>query len=94
MEPARQELATAIQEAKFEHPICPIYQNVNASPQSDRDAIKQNLVDQLTAPVKWTQTMRNLMTDGMTEYIEVGGTGKVLQGFIKRLDRRFPSSSV
>jgi len=94
MEPAREELMTAIEQTPFNKPICPIYQNVDAQAQTDPEQIKANLIAQLTAPVRWTQTMLNMQSAGMTEYIEVGGTGKVLQGFIKRVDRRFPSSTL
>ena len=94
MEPAKEELSKAIMATDFQAPICPIYQNVNARPEKDPEKIKQNLIDQLTGPVKWTQTMQNMIADGITEFVEVGGTGKVLQGFVKRLDRRFPTSSL
>ena len=94
MEPARAELSAAIAATSFQVPICPVYQNVNAQPEKDPDRIKQNLIDQLTGPVKWTQTMQNMIADGISEFIEVGGTGKVLRGFVKRLDRSFPSSAL
>ncbi|NRB51733.1 MAG: ACP S-malonyltransferase [Saprospiraceae bacterium] len=94
MEPAREELMAAIEKTTFSKPVCPIYQNVDAQPQTDSEQIKANLIAQLTAPVRWTQTMLNMQSNGMSEYIEVGGTGKVLQGFIKRVDRRFPSSTL
>ncbi|MEZ5043537.1 MAG: ACP S-malonyltransferase [Saprospiraceae bacterium] len=94
MAPAREELMVAIEKTPFATPICPIYQNVDAKAQTDPTIIQQNLIEQLTAPVRWTQTMLNMQAAGMTEYIEVGGTGKVLQGFIKRVDRRYPSSSL
>lgn len=94
MEPAREELMSAIEQTPFSMPICPIYQNVDAQAQTDPEQIKSNLIAQLTAPVRWTQTMLHMQRDGMTAYIEVGGTGKVLQGFIRRVDRRFPSSSL
>ena len=94
MEPAKKELAEAIAQTTFNIPICPIYQNVTGLPENDPEKIKQNLVDQLTAPVKWTQTMKNMITDGMQEYIEVGGSGKVLRGFLRRLDRQFASTSI
>ena len=94
MEPARAELMAAIEQTTFSKPVCPVYQNVDAQPQTDSEQIKANLIAQLTAPVRWTQTMLNMQANGMTEYIEVGGTGKVLQGFIKRVDRRFPSSTL
>ncbi len=86
MEPARKELANAINSAKFSKPVCPIYQNVNAVAVSDPSEIKQNLILQLTSPVRWTQTVRNMIKDGATEFIEVG-PGKVLQGLIKKIDK-------
>jgi [acyl-carrier-protein] S-malonyltransferase len=86
MEPARKELAAAIQSTKFSNPICPVYQNVTAKPVSDPAAIQLNLVSQLTAPVKWTQTVQNMIADGAKEFIEVG-PGKVLQGLIKKINK-------
>ena len=67
---------------------------MTASAERDIDTIKKNLIEQLTAPVRWTQTMEQMINDGVTEFIEVGGTGKVLQGFVKKIDRRFPTSSL
>jgi [acyl-carrier-protein] S-malonyltransferase len=92
MEPAREELAAAIEATTFNTPICPVYQNVTASAISDPAEIKKNLVAQLTAPVRWTQTMHQMIADGATEVIEVG-PGKVLQGLFKKVDRAFPCSS-
>jgi [acyl-carrier-protein] S-malonyltransferase len=92
MEPAREELAKAIEATTFNVPICPVYQNVTASAVSDPAEIKKNLVSQLTAPVRWTQTMNQMIADGATEVIEVG-PGKVLQGLFKKVDRAFPCSS-
>lgn len=92
MEPAREELAKAIEGTSFNVPICPVYQNVTASAVSDPAEIKKNLVSQLTAPVRWTQTMNQMIADGATEVIEVG-PGKVLQGLFKKVDRTFPCSS-
>ena len=92
MEPAREELAAAIEATEFSQPICPVYQNVTASAISDPAEIKKNLVSQLTAPVRWTQTMNQMIADGATEVIEVG-PGKVLQGLFKKVDRAFPCSS-
>jgi len=92
MEPAREELAAAIEATVFKTPICPVYQNVTASAVSDPEQIKKNLVAQLTAPVRWTQTMNQMIADGATEVIEVG-PGKVLQGLFKKVDRAFPCSS-
>ncbi len=84
MEPARVELAEAIYNTHFNTPICPIYQNVNASPVSDPAIIRENLVKQLTAPVRWTQTIQNMHNDGATTFIEVG-PGTVLQGLVKKI---------
>ncbi len=92
MEPAREELAAAIEATEFSMPICAVYQNVNASAVTDPQTIKDNLVAQLTAPVKWTQIMQNMIADGASEVIEVG-PGKVLQGLFKKVDRAFPCSS-
>jgi [acyl-carrier-protein] S-malonyltransferase len=92
MEPAREELAAAIKATNFNQPICPVYQNVTASGVTDPEEIKANLVAQLTAPVRWTQTMHNMIADGASEVIEVG-PGKVLQGLFKKVDRAFPCSS-
>ncbi len=94
MQPAQDELAEAIAQTTLNRPACPIYQNVHARPETDPEAIKANLIAQLTAPVRWTQTMRNMIADGVTEVIEVGGTGKVLQGLFKKIDRRFPTSAM
>jgi [acyl-carrier-protein] S-malonyltransferase len=93
MEPAREELAAAIEETVFSQPICPVYQNVTASAVSSPDEIKKNLIIQLTAPVRWTQTMNQMIADGASEVVEVG-PGKVLQGLFKKVDRSFPCSSV
>ncbi len=84
MEPARIELEDAIQSTHFNNPICSIYQNVTAMPTSDPDEIKKNLIAQLTAPVKWTQTILKMAEDGATNFIEVG-PGKVLQGLVKKI---------
>lgn len=92
MEPARVELEAAIESTVFHQPTCPVYQNVTASAVSDPTIIKQNLVLQLTAPVRWTQTMRQMLADGATEIIEVG-PGKVLQGLFKKVDREIAVSS-
>lgn len=85
MEPARQKLQTAIEEAQIQTPICPVYQNVNANPQTDPVMIKQHLIAQLTAPVRWTQTVKNIVNDGATEFIELG-PGDVLKGLVKEID--------
>jgi len=92
MEPAKVELEKAIQNTKFNTPLCPIYQNVNAQAVNNPDIIKSNLISQLTSPVRWTQIMKNMLADGMSEYIEVG-PGKVLQGLLKKVDRKLPASS-
>jgi [acyl-carrier-protein] S-malonyltransferase len=92
MEPAREELAKAIESTTFNTPKCPVYQNTNAKPVTNPDEIKKNLIEQLTAPVRWTQIMNNMIADGCTEVIEVG-PGKVLQGLFKKVDRAFPCSS-
>jgi len=92
MAPARASLAEAIESTSFSNPICPVYQNVNAQSVTDPSVIKVNLVEQLTSAVRWTQTMQNMINDGMTSYTEVG-PGKVLQGLIKKIDRRFPTES-
>lgn len=92
MDPAKEELAAAIENATVSNPICPIYQNVSAKGETDSAIIKANLVAQLTAPVLWTQIENQMIADGMSELIEVG-PGKVLQGLIKKIDRRFPTSA-
>jgi [acyl-carrier-protein] S-malonyltransferase len=92
MAPAKEALAKAIENTKFSAPSCPVYQNVNAKAVSNPDDIKSNLVEQLTAAVRWTQTMQNMLKDGMTSYTEVG-PGKVLQGLLKKIDRNFPTVS-
>ncbi len=92
MEPAREELAKAIESTTFSNPICPVYQNTTATAVTDPNEIKKNLIEQLTAPVRWTQIMQQMIADGATEVIEVG-PGKVLQGLFKKVDRAFPTSS-
>ena len=84
MEPARKELAEAIEEADFKTPLCPIYQNVDAKPHTNPEEIKQNLIAQLTAPVRWTQIVENMIADGFNSYIELG-PGTVLQGLIRKI---------
>ena len=86
MEPARAELAEAINQTSFNAPICPVYQNVNAKAVTNPDEIKKNLIAQLTAPVRWTQTVEQMIADGATEFVEVG-PGKVLQGLIKKVNK-------
>jgi [acyl-carrier-protein] S-malonyltransferase len=92
MEPAKVELAAAINATHFSTPICPVYQNVTASAVSDPNVIKQNLIAQLTAPVKWTQTVQQMTADGATHYTEVG-PGKVLQGLIKKISPSIETQS-
>lgn len=92
MEPAREELAKAIENTPFKEGKCAIYQNVNAQAVTSPEEIKSNLIAQLTAPVKWTQTMHAMINDGCDEVIEIG-PGKVLQGLFKKVDRKFPTSS-
>jgi len=91
MEPAREELEKAISEVVFHSPLCPVYQNVTAEGVTDPSEIKTNLIAQLTAPVKWTQTMQQMIKDGMTELIEVG-PGNVLQGLLRKVDRSIDTS--
>lgn len=92
MEPAREKLAKAIESSPILQGICPIYQNVTGKPTTDVAVIKENLIAQLTGPVRWTQIMQNMIADGCEEVIEVG-PGKVLQGLFKKVDRQFPTSS-
>jgi len=92
MEPARIELESAIHATSFSTPTCPVYQNVTACAVVDPEAIKSNLIKQLTAPVRWTQTMNQMIADGCTEVIEVG-PGKVLQGLFKKVNRDLPTAS-
>lgn len=86
MEPAKKELEDAIHSTGFSNPICPVYQNVNASPVSDPIEIKKNLIAQLTSPVRWTQTIQRMTADGINAYVEVG-PGKVLQGLVKKINK-------
>lgn len=92
MEPARNELAAAIDNTKFSKPVCAVYQNVTAKAVTDPAQIQANLKTQLTAPVKWTQTVVNMLADGATSFTEVG-PGTVLQGLIKKVDRNVPTAS-
>jgi [acyl-carrier-protein] S-malonyltransferase len=91
MEPAREELAAAIEATEFREPACPVYQNVTASAVTSSDEIKKNLMIQLTAPVRWTQSIQAMIADGGTEFIEVG-PGKVLQGLMRKIDRSVAAS--
>jgi [acyl-carrier-protein] S-malonyltransferase len=86
MEPARMELEEAIRNTTFNKPICPVYQNVNARPSDDPEVIKSNLVSQLTSPVRWTQSVLNMVSDGAVTFVEVG-PGNVLSGLIKKINR-------
>jgi [acyl-carrier-protein] S-malonyltransferase len=85
MEPARVELEKAIQATVFKAPVCPVYQNIDAKPHTEPEIIKQNLVKQLTAPVKWTQSIQNMIADGAVSFVELG-PGTVLQGLIKKIN--------
>ncbi len=93
MQPAREELAAAINNAAFNAPSCPVYQNVSTNAETDPEVIKENLIAQLTAPVKWTQSVQHMMADGASEFIEVG-PGRALQGMIKKVDRAMQVSGV
>ena len=92
MEPARLELETAINNTSFSKPICPVYQNVNANPSVDPEVIKLNLVAQLTSPVRWTQSVINMIAAGATSFVEVG-PGNVLSGLIKKVNREVITES-
>lgn len=92
MEPAREELATAIKNTTFSKPNCPIYQNVTAHAVTDETEIKANLISQLTAPVRWTQSVQQMIADGATLFTEVG-PGKVLQGLVKKINRASETAS-
>ena len=92
MEPAREELAAAIEKTTFATPVCPVYQNVPATAVTDPAEIKQNLIIQLTAPVKWTQSVQNMVADGATLFTEVG-PGNVLQGLVKKINREAETAS-
>ena len=91
MQPAHEELAAAINNAKFSVPVCPVYQNVDAKPHTDPEEIKANLIAQLTAPVLWTQIAQQMIADGATEFVELG-PGAVLQGLIKKINREVATS--
>ncbi|MDI9858649.1 ACP S-malonyltransferase [Flectobacillus roseus] len=93
MEPAREELAAAIEATNFNAPVCPIYQNVNAQPSTDVATIKANLIAQLTGAVKWTQSVQNMVADGATSFVECG-PGKVLQGLVKKIAPTAETSGV
>ena len=93
MEPARKELEEAILNTNFETPICPVYQNATALPATDVEIIKKNLVAQLTAPVRWAQTIQQMIADGATEFTEIG-PGKVLQGLMRKIDRNVTADGI
>jgi [acyl-carrier-protein] S-malonyltransferase len=93
MESAREELAAAIEATKFSTPFCPVYQNVNGLPSSDINVIKKNLISQLTAPVRWTQSVQNMVKDGATNFVECG-PGKVLQGLVKKIAPQVEAGSI
>ena len=86
MQPAQDELATAINAAGFRQPVCPVYQNVHAMPVTDPEEIRKNLIAQLTAPVRWTQTVENMVSNGITEFVEVGASA-VLRGLIRKINK-------
>lgn len=86
MQPAQDELATAIHAAGFRQPVCPVYQNVHAMPVTDPEEIRKNLIAQLTAPVRWTQTVENMVSNGITEFVEVGASA-VLRGLIRKINK-------
>jgi [acyl-carrier-protein] S-malonyltransferase len=90
--PAQHELEDAIHQTNFNAPRIPVYQNINAQPSTDPETIKQNLINQLTGPVRWTQTVRNMVADGATEFVEVG-PGKVLQGLVKKIESSVSAGS-
>jgi [acyl-carrier-protein] S-malonyltransferase len=94
MESAKVRLEKAIENTEFRVPLFPIYQNVDAIAHTDPLEIKKNLVKQLTAPVKWTQTMENMLANGIIEFIEVGGNGRTLSSFVKKIDRKLPTSAL
>lgn len=93
MEPAREKLAKAIENTEMKAPICPIYQNVNASASTEVATIKANLIAQLTAPVRWTQSVQNMITGGATQFIECG-PGNVLQGLVKKINNEVETASI
>ena len=93
MDPAKEELAAAIEQTTFKTPICPVYQNVSTKAETDPEVIKKNLVAQLTAPVKWTQSVQNMVADGMEQLVECG-PGAVLQGLMKKIDKTIEATSI
>lgn len=93
MQPAQDELTEAIEAAEFKTPVCPVYQNVDAKPHTDPEEIKQNLIKQLTAPVRWTQDVQAMIADGADEFVELG-PGKVLQGLISKINKEVATSGM
>ena len=93
MQPAKEELQAAIEKTQFAKPVCPVYQNVDAMPHTDPEEIKQNLIAQLTAPVRWTQIVENMLADGFAEFTEVG-PGNVLQGLVTKVSREVKAESI
>ena len=93
MDPAREELAAAIEQTTFKTPICPVYQNVSTKGETDPEVIKKNLVAQLTAPVKWTQSVQNMVADGMGQLIECG-PGAILQGLVKKIEKSIEATAI
>jgi [acyl-carrier-protein] S-malonyltransferase len=94
MEPARQQLAEAIMSTLFLAPTCPVYQNIHALPETNPEMIKLNLISQLTGAVRWTQTIQNMVSDDIRSFVEVGGSGKILSGLIKKVDRELETSAL
>lgn len=94
MQPAQDELAAAINATVFNRPACPVYQNVHAKAVTDPEEIRQNLVAQLTSPVRWTQTVENMIADGIAEFIEVGGSGAVLRGMIRKINKEIVTDAL
>lgn len=94
MQPAQDELAAAINATAFAQPICPVYQNVHAQPVTDPEEIRRNLVAQLTSPVRWTQTVENMIANGITEFVEVGGSGAVLRGMIRKINKEIATDAL
>lgn len=94
MAPARDELAAAIEATPFQAPRCPIYQNVDAVAETNPERIKDKLIEQLTAPVRWTQIMQQMLADGVTQVYETGGNGKVLRGMFAKVDRHLPTEAL
>ena len=91
MNPAKEELEKAINETQFSKPICPVYQNVTTVAETEPETIKKNLIAQLTAPVKWTQSAEHMIADGATEFVELG-PGAVLQGLVKKINKEIATS--